>query len=815
MGRRLCLAGAGIGGLGLVAIAVGDGALTGILPGEPPMTPNAALALLLLGIAGALRAREDAGPVRRTLSVVVALAALAIGFVTMAEYALRIDLHVDRLLMPRAPGHGRPSPLTALALVCLAVASLVFDARIAARVRPSEWLIVAAGMMALTALLGFLLDAERLYRLDRAPLIGISLPTSVGLLVTALGMLLERPGAGVMLVATSPGPGGRQLRRFALPAVLLPMVLGLIVTFPLRAVDREALSAVVAVLAAAMTLVGLLVLAMSAVSLNRTYDDLESTRAHARALVEQAPDGVFVADLSGRYTDVNSAGCRMLGYSRDELLAKSITDLILPEEVDKLAAIRGELMKGHSGVSRWTLRRKDGSTLPVEVNAKIFADGRWQAQVRDISERIRLERELRAAEAEQKFLSELGSALVSTIDDRETVQIVAEQVVAQFADACSVETLTEDGRLHARVVIHRDPDKAPVCRRLERLALDSGRPQLGAAARDTRRPLLVAQVTPAYLDELAQGVEHRRALRELDPQSFMALPLLAHGGVFGSVIFISTSADRHFREEDLPFAEEVAVRAALAVEKARLYGIAQQAIRLRDDVLNIVAHDLRNPLGTVVMQAGLIRRRSGEVEERCRKAGEVIERAAMRMNHLIQDLLDVARMEGGRLSIEPARLAPQRAVLDAVQAQEGHAASASLQLRLDVAPELPELWADRGRLLQVFENLIGNAIKFTAPGGHVTVGAAARDGDVVFWVADTGRGIEAEDVPHVFDRLWQAKAVVGGAGLGLPIVKGIVEAHGGKIWVESAVGGGSTFYFTIPAAEGDQPWQPEPAPPLR
>ena len=795
-------------------MAVGVGGLTSILPGEPPMTPNAALALLLLGVAGALRAREGAGRVRRTLATVAALVALALGIATIAEYALQIDLHVDRLLPPGGPPR-RPSPLTALALICLASGALLIDARGTARARPSEWLTVAAGTMALTALLGFLFDAELLYRLERAPLIGTALPTSVGLLVTAVGMLLARPGAGVMRVATSPGPGGRQLRRFALPAVLLPALLGLIVTFPLRAVDREALSAVVAVLAAAMIVVGLLVLAMSAVSLNRTYEDLESSRAHNRALVEQAPDGLFVADLAGRYTDVNSAGCRMLGYTRDEILAKSITDLILPDEFDRLAAVREQLLQGHSAVSRWTLRRKDGGIVPVEINAKIFGDGRWQAQVRDISERIRLERELRAAEAEQKFLADLGSALVATIDDRETVQIVAQHVVGQLADACSVETLTDDGRLHARVVIHRDPAKAPVCRRLEKIALDRGRPQLGAAARDTRRPQLVERVTPAYLDELAHGVEHRRALHELDPQSFMALPLLAYGGVFGSLVFISISADWHFDEEDLPFAEEVAVRAALAVEKARLYRVAQQAIGLRDDVLNIVAHDLRNPLGTVVMQAGLIRRRSGEVEERCRKAGEVIERAAMRMNHLIQDLLDVARMEGGHLSIEPTRLAPQRAVLDAVQAQEGLAASVSLQLRLDVAPDLPELWADRGRLQQVFENLIGNAIKFTDPGGQVTVGAAARDGDVLFWVADTGRGIAPEDRAHVFDRLWQAKSVVGGAGLGLPIVKGIVEAHGGRIWVDSTVGSGSTFYFTIPVAEGDQRWEPEPAPQLR
>ena len=120
-------------------------------------------------------------------------------------------------------------------------------------------------------------------------------------------------------------------------------------------------------------------------------------------------------------------------------------------------------------------------------------------------------------------------------------------------------------------------------------------------------------------------------------------------------------------------------------------------------------------------------------------------------------------------------------------------------------PGLPDVWADRDRVLQVFENLIGNAVKFTKPGGRITAGAASRDREVLFWVADTGAGIDCEEMPHVFDRFWQAqKARRGGAGLGLQIVKGIVEAHGGRIWVESEVGVGTTFYFTLPTAETAQ-----------
>jgi len=129
------------------------------------------------------------------------------------------------------------------------------------------------------------------------------------------------------------------------------------------------------------------------------------------------------------------------------------------------------------------------------------------------------------------------------------------------------------------------------------------------------------------------------------------------------------------------------------------------------------------------------------------------------------------------------------------------AAGASLELQTELSPDLPDVSADHDRLLQVFENLIGNAIKFSAPGGRITVGAARRDGEVLFRVADTGGGIGAEQLPHVFDRFWQAQpSGRRGAGLGLPIVKGIIEAHGGRVWVESAPGRGSTFWFTIPVA---------------
>jgi signal transduction histidine kinase len=205
------------------------------------------------------------------------------------------------------------------------------------------------------------------------------------------------------------------------------------------------------------------------------------------------------------------------------------------------------------------------------------------------------------------------------------------------------------------------------------------------------------------------------------------------------------------------------------------------------------------------MQAAALKRHGPEPERRSLKPAEVIQRAAKRMNRMIQDLLDVALMEAGQLIIERARLSASSLIVEAVDMQRPLVSSSSLELGVEVDPDVPEVWGDRDRLLQVFENLIGNAIKFTKAGGRITAGAAPRDDEVVFWVADTGAGIASENLPRIFDRFWQAsKAGRLGAGLGLSITKAIVEAHGGRIWVESTSGSGSTFVFTIPRASAAQ-----------
>jgi signal transduction histidine kinase len=230
---------------------------------------------------------------------------------------------------------------------------------------------------------------------------------------------------------------------------------------------------------------------------------------------------------------------------------------------------------------------------------------------------------------------------------------------------------------------------------------------------------------------------------------------------------------------------------------SRMYDEARQAIDAREEVLRIVSHDLRNPLNTISMSAGLMLEVDVPREQRVKQLS-MIKRAGERMNRLIQDLLDVAKLEAGRLGIDPRPMDVAPVVNEALDMLRPIAAEQSIRLDVVAADGLPTITADAGRVLQVLSNLVGNAVKFTPAGGHVTIRVEAVAGSVRFCVTDNGAGIPPEQLPKIFGSFWQAdRSDRRGIGLGLAIAKGIVEAHGGRIWVESRVGEGTSFYFTL------------------
>jgi PAS domain S-box-containing protein len=541
---------------------------------------------------------------------------------------------------------------------------------------------------------------------------------------------------------------------------------------------------------------------------------LKESEAKSSGIISISADAIISIDDEQRITIFNKGAEQIFGYSQAEAIGTPF-DRLIPvrfrrihrQNVESFGT--GEEVARRMGERLTTIAglRKNGEEFPAEAAISKLQVGEkilLTVALRDVSERKRIEKE-------QQFLAEAGAVLAASLDYERTLATLASLVVRDFADWCIVEITEQNEQLRRLKVACGDPSKSELCAVLERVPLDRERPYLLRAAVDTKQPLVVEHVTSAYLESVAQGPEHLQVLRAVSPTSIMSLPLLRHGQLFGVLGFLS-SGSRRYGRRDLRLAEALADRAAVAIENARLYNASVEAIEARDQVLGLVAHDLRNPLGTIMLQASLLGRSGPEPERRSRQPAETIQRAADRMNRLIQDILDVSRMEGGHLSVEQARVSAEQIVSDCVESQKPLVASASIDLQLDLETSVSDVWADRDRVLQVLENLIGNAVRYTKPGGRITVGAASHDGDVVFWVKDTGSGITAEEMPHVFDRFWQArKTRRAGAGLGLQIAKGIVESHGGHIWVESNVGVGTTFYFTLPTAQsaGAQPTRAE------
>lgn len=309
--------------------------------------------------------------------------------------------------------------------------------------------------------------------------------------------------------------------------------------------------------------------------------------------------------------------------------------------------------------------------------------------------------------------------------------------------------------------------------------------------------LATPSATPFQLAKAAANGNSASAALLDGVLTLYVLPLVAQERLQG-VMYLGFREERDLDEEKVLLGA-LAERLAGAIAHRESIETLNRAVRSRDDVLSVVAHDLQNPITVITIAANMLLQRLPDAT--LRRPVERILRGAHRADRMIRDLLEVNAIESGRFSVERRRIQPAHLLLSGLESQQSLAADASVIIATDAAPELPEIDADEERMLEVLENLIGNAIKFTGPGGTITVSAVARDGEILVCVKDTGSGITPEQLPHIFDRFWQArKTQRRGTGLGLTICKAIVEAHGGRIWAESAPGAGTSIFFTVPAA---------------
>jgi signal transduction histidine kinase len=411
-------------------------------------------------------------------------------------------------------------------------------------------------------------------------------------------------------------------------------------------------------------------------------------------------------------------------------------------------------------------------------------------------ERVRVAAENQAAQ--QRFLADASRALASSLDIRETLDRIAWLAVPALADWCIVDLVEERARRRVAIA-HEDPAKVELARAwAEKYTIDSEGASAFARLIDTGEPLYVPELTDDMLVAAIHDPELLADVRALGLRSVIVAPLVARGHILGAITLAFTHQSRRFNDADRELALELGRRAGLAVDNARLYHASQQAVHMREELLAVVSHDLRNPLGAVDLSATNLMTMHGD-DPRSRKALEIIRRASERMERLIRDLLDLARIQSGTLALE-LKTEDIGRLIDEVA--DGHDARATERgIALVRAHELAAVMisCDRNRIVQVLSNLIGNALKFCRPGDRVVLRGTVADADVQIDVDDNGPGVSAADLPHVFDAYFSAPGhATRGTGLGLYIAKGIVDAHGGTIVCRNVPGQGACFRIRLP-----------------
>jgi len=450
--------------------------------------------------------------------------------------------------------------------------------------------------------------------------------TTLCILLLSAGVVCARPNRALTRLVTSPLAGGFVVRRLLIAAFVIPLI-GLLVLIGQRGslYGGPFAAALFAVICMAVTVGFVLATGrlLDRVDAARTASERAVAEREVRLhdVIEKASDGVFIADLDGRYVEVNQAGCRMLGYRRDEIIGKTIKDLIPASDVPKLEAARQLLLSGDVQMDEWNLKRSDGTYLPVEVSAKILPGGRWQGLVRDISIRKMLEQQ-------------------------------------------------------------------------------------------------------------------------------------------------------------------------------------------RDEWTTVVAHDLRQPIGVILVDGDTVARLFANRRfEECQKSIDRIRRSARRLDRMIDDLLDMSRIETRHLALERVDADLASWLDDAIERLALLASGHPVRLRTRLRPA--RVFVDPARIEQVVANLITNAAKYGEPHGVILVDLSRRGDEVEVAVTNRGQGIPPEDLPNLFQRFTRSPSTAGsgisGLGLGLYICKGLIEAHGGRIRAESVPGSLTTFAFTLPALSAGEP----------
>jgi PAS domain S-box-containing protein len=565
----------------------------------------------------------------------------------------------------------------------------------------------------------------------------------------------------------------------------------------------------------------LLVLAIAAVSVairrqrsleerlrvqSRVDEELRVSEAKFSGILAIAADAIITIDGAHRILHFNHGAEEIFGYSAAEAIGQPLSAL-LPERfrpthdqhIDAFGrSAENARRMGHRREVAGL--RKNGSEFPAEASiSKLdLPDGTriYTVVLRDTTERKR-------AQDAERFLAEAGAKLVRSLETRDVLAAIGTAVTPTLADACFLDVV-EENRIIRRTAQAADGEMPHLQQAMRRLAdefaptWDSPSPVADVLRRG--RPELVEQVDDEWLASTEEHADAIAQWRALGVRSMLIIPLTVGDRTLGAITLLDLGRQpARFNPDARRVVDEFARAAGLALENARLYAAARRATSARDEVLALVSHDLRNPISAIAMCARILREAPPENPAEREKMLTAITEATVWMQQLIRDLLDVSAIEAGRLSIERRPVALASIVSTATGMVSGEIEQRSMVLEVNVPPDLPTVNVDDRRIVQVLTNLMGNAVKFTDPGGRIVVRATNTPSGVLVSVQDSGVGIDPEAQPRIFDRFWQVHSTPRrGSGLGLAIARGIVEAHGGRIWVESQPGCGSLFSFSLP-----------------
>ncbi|MGF1581111.1 MAG: ATP-binding protein, partial [Gemmataceae bacterium] len=509
---------------------------------------------------------------------------------------------------------------------------------------------------------------------------------------------------------------------------------------------------------------------------------MESEQTQLHNIIGKQADGILIVERNGIVRLVNEAAEELLGRTQDELVGSLLGIPLTSGETTVIDIIRdGE--EPRVAEMRVVETEWEGETV-------------FLASVREITERAR-------------FLTEASAVLAGSLDFHETINSLGSLIVKHLADGCVIHCL-DPNHSEYRVIAHRDSD---VERRAKETLSEEEQSEVPSMAMAQLFALATSEIfetiPPNFYPSDSPCAQEWRFFQNEGSHSAIVVPMASHGRTIGIVTLFRSSGPHSYRQADLVITEDLAYRAALALENVRLYKEAQDAVHRRDEFLAMLAHELRNPLSPL-LQANYLLNQHAIEKPQLGRICEVIQHQCQHMARLLDDLLDMSRVTCGKITLRKQVVDLNRAIESAIRTSEEKINEKKHELSVSLPWNTVLVSVDPARLEQIFVNLLNNAAKYTPDGGRICVEAVREGDDVLIHVRDNGIGITPEKLPHVFDLFMQVDSSLdraqSGLGIGLTLVRNLVQMHGGEVSAHSdGRGQGSQFTIRLPAlGEGNQ-----------